>query len=382
MYKTYLFRMYPDTLQMAKLNSYMGTSRFIFNHYLGQKKKMYEENQENYSLRDMKKNLLELQGIYPWLKDVDSCILRTTLDDLDRAYTNFFNGAGFPRFKSKNHRDTYRTNCIRSSYKGKNYSNIKVDLEKGVIKLPKIDEIKIKGYRNLKKFDKKIINVTVSSCASKYYVSVLVEEEDIKDEYSLNNAVGIDLGVKNLVVTSDGIKYDAMSRITRLEKKIKGLNRWLSRTQKGSNNRKKIIGKIQRVNMKLRNMRKYYTHLITTTLVKENDLIVAEKLNVKDIIENSNTYLTKSITNSCLSEITRQIEYKSKWNNKRFIQIDTFYPSSQICSHCENRNKEVKDLSVREWECSECGFTNDRDINASINILLEGVKKYYKEQLN
>ena len=382
MYKAYKFRMYPTRDAQAKLNSFMGTSRFIYNYYLNERINRYKNEKLSYSLWDMKKDLKLLQEKYKWLKDVDGCLLRTTLDDLDRAYSNFFKDSGFPRFKSKNHHDTYRTVCIRSSHKDNNYSNIKVDLERRVIKLPKIEEIKIRGYRNLKLFDKKIINATISKEANKYYVSVLAEEEDTNNEFSLNGAVGLDLGIKNLVVTSDGIKYEAMKKINRFEKKIKGLNRWLSRTKKESNNRRKVIAKIQRVNMKLRNIRKYYTHLITTKLVRNHDLIVAEKLQVKEMIENSKTFLKKSIANSVFSEIIRQLKYKAKWNNKKFIQIDKYYPSSQECCHCGERNKELKDLSIREWECKSCGSLNDRDINASINILYEGVKKYYREQLS
>ena len=382
MYKAYKFRMYPTRDAQAKLNSFMGTSRFIYNYYLNERINRYKNEKLSYSLWDMKKDLKLLQEKYKWLKDVDGCLLRTTLDDLDRAYSNFFKDSGFPRFKSKNHHDTYRTVCIRSSHKDNNYSNIKVDLERRIIKLPKIEKIKIRGYRNLKSFDKKIINATISKEANKYYVSVLAEEEDMNNEFSLNGAVGLDLGIKNLVVTSDGIKYEAMKKINRFEKKIKGLNRWLSRTKKESNNRRKVIAKIQRVNMKLRNIRKYYTHLITTKLVRNHDLIVAEKLQVKEMIENSKTFLKKSIANSVFSEIIRQLKYKAKWNNKKFIQIDKYYPSSQECCHCGERNKELKDLSIREWECKSCGSLNDRDINASINILYEGVKKYYKEQFN
>lgn len=382
MYKAYKFRMYPTDEQKQKLNMFMGTSRFIYNYYLNEKINRYEKDKCNYNLRDMKSDLKVLQEKYEWLKEVDGCLLRTTLDDLDRAYSNFFNGFGYPKFKSKAHHDTYRTVCLRSSYKGHNYSNIKVDLEKRIIKLPKIDNIKIKGYRNLKSFDKKIINATISSEVDKYYVSVLVEEVDINSKFTLNSVVGIDLGVKNLVITSDGIKYEAMQNIKKYEKKLKGLNRWLSRTKKGSNNRRKVISKIQRVNMKLKNIRKYYTHLITSTLVKNNDLIVAEKLQVKEMIENSKKYLNKALTNSNLSEIIRQLKYKAELFNKKFIQIDTYYPSSQLCSHCGNRNKELKDLNIREWNCSECGNLNDRDINASINILMRGIEKYYKEQLN
>ena len=383
-YKAYKFRMYPNIEQIITLNKFLGSTRFIYNYFLNQKDKRYKELNINYNLKDMCSDLKLLYNDYPWLKEIDSCALRTALFNLDDAYTRFFKKqTEHPRFKNRNSKNSYRTNCIRSSYKDNNYSNIKVDLINRIIKLPKLDEITIKGYRRLYNFDdKRIINATISKVANKYYVSVLVEEDIEVKEYILRYAIGIDLGVKNIISTSDGIKYKAMSNIKRIEKKIKGLNRWLSRSKKGSNNRRKIINKIQRINEKLRNMRKYYIHLITTNIVKENDLIVTEDLKVKDMIINSNKNLNKLITNTSMSEIIRQLEYKTKWNNRILIKVDTYYPSSQICSTCGNINKELKDLMIREYKCSKCGNTIDRDINASINILFEGVTKYYKEQYN
>ena len=383
-YKAYKFRMYPNIEQIITLNKFLGSTRFIYNYFLNQKDKRYKELNINYKLKDMCSDLKLLYNDYPWLKEIDSCALRTTLFNLDDAYTRFFKKqTEHPRFKNRNSKNSYRTNCIRSSYKDNNYSNIKVDLINRTIKLPKLDEITIKGYRNLKDFsNKKIINATISKVANKYYVSVLVEEDIEVKDCILRYAIGIDLGVKNIISTSDGIKYKAMNNIKRIEKKLKGLNRWLSRSKKGSNNRRKIINKIQRINEKLRNMRKYYIHLITTNIVKENDLIVTEDLKVKDMIINSNKNLNKLITNTSMSEIIRQLEYKTKWSNKRLIKVDTYYPSSQICSTCGNINKDVKDLSIREYKCSKCGNIIDRDINASINILFEGITKYYKEQYN
>ena len=382
-YKAYKFRMYPNNEIKSKLNSFIGTSRFIYNYYLDKKDRYYNELKINYNIKDMKKDVKYLNNNYEWLKEVDSCILRTTIDDLDRSYTNFFEKrSNHPKYKSRNNHDTYRTVAIRSSYKGNDYCNIKVDLEKKIIKLPKLPNIKIRGYRNLKTFnDKKIINVTISKEANKYYASVLVEENIVERPFILNKAVGIDLGVKNLVITSDGIKYNAMKKIELYEKKIKGLNKWLSRCEKGSKNREKVKIKLQRVYQKLRNARKNYCNIITNEIVKENDLIVTETLSIKEMIENSQ-YKTfrKKIIDSSLNEIKREIRYKSKWQNKRLIELNKYYASSQICNHCGNKNKEIKDLSIREWECNNCYNINDRDINASLNIEYEGIIKYYKEQ--
>lgn len=177
-YKAYKFRMYPTKEQKEKINSHLGTSRFIYNHFLDKKNTLYSEKKENYQLNEMKKDLVLLQQEYLWLKEIDSCILRTTLDDLERSYNNFFQKRNaHPKFKSKNCRQSYRTICNRSSYKGNDYASIKIDLERRIIKLPKLDEIKIKGYRNLTNFPHKILNATISKEAGRYYVSICVEEE-------------------------------------------------------------------------------------------------------------------------------------------------------------------------------------------------------------
>lgn len=380
-YKAYKFKMYPTPTMKAKLNQSIGSSLFIYNYYLNKKDKMYNELGKNWSLKDMKANLVSLQNEYKWLKDADSCALRTSLEDLDNAYTHFFNKQGnHPRFKNKHAKNSYRTNCIRSSYKENNYANIKVDLEKRVIKLPKIGEIKIRGYRNLKEIDGRIINATITREGTRYYVSICVEENIDIPKFKLRNIIGIDLGVKNLVITSDGLKYKAMNAIKKYEKKIKGLNRWLVRCKKGSKNRLKVIAKLQAVYRKLRNTRKYYTHLITSTIVKENDIIITETLKVKDMIEKGKQGMSKYLSDSSLQEVIRQIEYKSKWNGKKLIKIPDYFASSQICNHCGTKNKEIKNLNIRKWECKKCNCTNDRDINASLNILEKGMFDYFKEQ--
>lgn len=377
MYKAYKFRMYPNNEQRNKLNSFIGTSRFIYNYYLDKKISMYKELKTTYSLKDMKKDLVPLQEEFEWLKDCDSCILRTSLEDLDSAYESFFKlNSGFPRFKSKRSRNSYRTNCIRSSYKNSSYSNIKIDLENHLIKLPKISNIKIRGYRNLKEFNKKIINATISKEAGRYYVSVLVEEDDLIKEDNVSGAIGLDLGVKDLVITSDGIKYNKMYFIERMEKRLKGLHKALSRSKKDSNNRNKLILKIQRLYLKTRNARKYYTHKITSQIVKENHFIFTEDLSVKDMLENSSHKLSHCIQNSAFRMILNELEYKCKWNKKIFIKINKYFPSSKICGRCGNKYEELE-LKERKWKCKYCGCNNDRDLNASMNILFEGIKMYY-----
>ena len=373
-YKAYKFRMYPTIEQEELINKSIGSNRFIYNYYLNKKQMLYKEYKVNYSLKDMKKDLKLVYSEYPWLKEVDSMSLRIALENLDVAYTNFFDKRSeLPKYKKKTINGSYTTSCIRSTYKDNNYANIKVDIQKRIIKLPKLKEVKIKGYRSLTCFPYKIVNATISKEASKYYVSVLAEE-NIKPLAITNNIVGIDLGVKDLVITSDGKKYTSLNLIQKYEDKIKGLNRWLSRCISGSKNRYKVRIKLQKVYQKMKNARKYYTDVITKRIIRENDYIISEDIKIKEMITNSTNKLSKYITSSSLSEIIRKLEYKSKWYGRTYLKVNTYYPSSQRCNVCGRINKEVKDLNIRKWKCKECGTEHDRDINASLNILEKGIE--------
>ena len=380
MIKAYKFRMYPNIEQQKKLNQFIGTSRFIYNYYNYQKQHLYKEEGKTYLLGEMKRDLINLQKEYTWLKEVDGSILRTTLDDLDSAYKRFYNKQnGYPKYKKKSINGSYRTPCLTSTYKNKTYSNIKIDLNNRMIKLPKINPIKIAGYRNLKKFPDKIYNATITKESNRYYVSLCVEEDVIVPKFEGRYAVGIDLGIKDIVVTSDGIKYKREQNIKKYEKKIKGLQRWITRCKVGSKNRYKVQIKLQRVYQKLKNARKYTLHKISKEIVENNDIIITEHLKIQNMTKNHK--LSKSIIDSSWSTLIEQLKYKTKWQNKKFYQIDTYYASSKICSVCGGNDERVKDLSIRKWTCKNCGNKHDRDINASINILYEGLKKYAKEQL-
>ncbi len=377
-YKAYKFRVYPNGKQMNIINKNIGSSRFVFNYYLDKKIKEYKNNNKSLSLKELKHDLVLLKNKYEWLKENDSMSLTNSLEDLDVSFTNFYERrGGFPKFKAKGIKDSYKTDMIRGTYKGKKYENITVDIIDKTIKLPKIGIVKMRGYRNLKEFNKDIKNVTISKEGEKYYASVCVKEEIVEKPFELSYALGIDLGVKDLVITSDGIKYKKLDT-KRVEKHIENLQRRLSRCEKRSIRRYKLKLKIKRLYMKLKNMRKYYIHEITKKLTDENDLIITESLKVKEILEEKK--ISKHIQNASFSEIIRVLKYKIEWKRKRLIQINTYYPSSQICHRCGNRNKEVKNLSIRKWECEICGSNHDRDINSSQNILFEGLRMYYKER--
>ena len=372
--KAYVFRMYPNESQISLIEKSFGCSRYIYNHFLGINANYI--NSYNYI-----KQLPDLTATNPWLKEVDSCLLRCSIFDLEDAYKRYnTNLGGKPKFKSKTKsRQAYRTNNTRSSYKCKDYNSIEIDLDNKLIKLPKLKYVSIRGYRNLKSINGRIINATVYKEAGKYYVSLCVEENAFIPNVVPTKIVGIDLGLKDLVITSNGETFGNQKYIKKYEKKIKGLNRWLARAKAGSKNRYKIKKKIQTAYKKLKNARKYLLHSISKELTDNNDIIVSENLKVKNMVQNR--HLAKSILDASWSELIRQLKYKCAWKNKRFYQVDTYYPSSQICSRCGHKESRVKNLSVRVWECPNCTNMNDRDLNASINIMFEGVKMYMEREL-
>ena len=377
-FKTYIFRLYPNLDQAKTLNSFLGTTRFIYNHYLNAK-----ENNPSLTFFEMKKDLPNLIREYPWLQEIDGCILRTAIDNLENSYKRYEKKLGNkPKFKKYSQIESYITNYLEGiTANHVKYQNIKVDLVNRTIKLPKISEIKIRGYRNLTSFDKKIINVTVKRVAGKYYANVLVSESIEVHSFTPSlNMVGIDLGVKTLMTTSDGEKIENIKgQLTRYERKLKGLNRGLARSQKGSKNREKIIIKIQKVNQKIRNAKKFYEHIMINKILKDNDVVFLEDLKTREMIENGSHGLAKFISNSNFSDIINKFKYKAKILGKKVYQVSTYFPSSQICFTCGTKNERVKDLSVRKWECPKCHSLNERDINASLNILVEGMKLYFKD---
>ena len=302
--------------------------------------------------------------------------LSTAIFDLEDAFKNFYKTKNYPRYKSKYKKNTYRTNYIKNTYKDKIYENIKIDMENKIITMPKLNQIKIRGYRKTKEIKGKIINATISKEINRYYVSVLYEKEKEDKKIIPSKVIGIDLGVKDLIITSYGEKYKNNKYITKYENKIKNLQKWLSKKEKGSKNYYKIKNKLKETYKKLKNARKYRVHKITKEIVKENDLIITEKIQTKKLIEKKE--ISKYISDACLSEIIRQLEYKSKWENKYFYQISTYYPSSQICNHCNEKNIDTKNLSIRTWTCKKCKCENDRDINAALNIMWEGIIKNKK----
>ena len=373
MYKAYKFRLYPNDNQKILINKTFGCTRFIYNHFLNKcKEKGFIK------AYDMCKELKELVLDYPFLKEVDSMALRCSIFNLEDSYKNYFSKrSAYPSFKNKFSKQSYRTNCITSVYKNKKYSNIKIDIKEKMIKVPKLGLVKIRGYRNLDELTDRIINITIEKeKTNKYYVSVITEkEEETPKKITPTSIVGIDLGIKDLVVTSDGEKYPNPKEINKREKRLKRMQRKLCRQVKGSNNYNKTKEKIARIHSKIKNSRKHNIITIANKIVKEHDIIVSEKLNVKKM--SSNHKLAKNILDAGFNKICELLKWKAKLLGKYYYQVDTYYPSSKICSHCDNKTEITNDLKVRMWECENCGNTNDRDINASINIMFEGIKIHF-----
>ena len=375
MYKTYKFRVYPNDEQKIFINKTFEITRYTYNYYLD---KMINNGyvKPYTNIQDYVDNL-KYEATF--LQEIDSVVIRRSLFNLDNAYQKMFNKqGGYPKFKSKYGRNSYNTVAVYSKYKNKEYCNIELNLQTRQIKLPKLKWVDIRGYRNTFSINGIIKNATISKeQTGKYYVSILYEIPDIDIIIRPRTIVGIDIGIKKLLTLSDGTNYDNNKYIDKYQKRIKRKQRELSRKVKGSNNYYKCKKELAILYSNLANSRKYYVHKITKNITDEYDIITCEKLTTKEmIIKGKENKLSTKINDATFSEIIRQLSYKVKFKGKNFYQINTYYPSSQICSRCDNQDKKYKDLNEREYKCIKCGQMLDRDFNASINIMFEGLKLY------
>lgn len=369
MIKSYKFRIYPTKEQQEKINKNIGCCRFVFNYYLSKRIKVYEQSKETFNYYSCARDLTQLkkQEDFKWLKDSESTSLQNSLSNLDAAFKNFFNSfsssrnVGYPKFKSKH-------NPVQSYTSTNNSGSIR--LVDNRIQLPKLGLVKIKLSNYV---DGKILSATVSKNKhNQYYCAINFDQYEFVPFEHTGCAIGIDLGLKDYVITSDGVKFDYPKFYVATQDKMAKLQRQLSRKSRGSKNSEKARIQLAKFSQHVVNQRKDFLHKLSTKLIRENDVICIETLKVANMLQNYK--LAKHIQDSSWGEFVNQLEYKALWHDRKLQKIGTYFASSQLCSCCGYKNLLIKDLSVRQWDCPECHTTHDRDVNAATNILNEGLR--------
>lgn len=357
--KGYKFRIYPTVKQREYFTQCFGCCRLLWNSMLADKIDYYNTHGENLTV-----SVTDYKERYPFLNDVDSLVLANELQNLNKAYKNFFRdkSVGFPKFKSKknNHR----------SFSTNNQKGTVEFVDNRWLKIPKSKKIGLIRCHQSQEIKGVVKTVTISQVPSgKYYVSCNVEIW-YQSLPKTDRVIGLDLGIKDLVIASDGDKFENPKTLQKHQEKLAKLQRQLAHKQKGSKNYEKTCIKLAREHEKIANIRKDTLHKITYKLISENQVIISEDLSVKNMMQNHN--LAGAIADVSWYELMRQLTYKADWNLRTYHKINTYYPSSQLCSCCGYKNEVVKNLAVRYWTCPNCGTYHDRDENAAINTRNRG----------
>ena len=362
MEKGFEYRIYPSQEQICLLARTFGCSRWVFNRFLEEKIKFFKETGKSLSYCKCSKMLTKIktQEDTAWLVEVEAAALQQSLRNLDRAFVNFSKrrkqGVGFPNFKKKKSRKTYRT------------PDAKI-VDDSHVWIPKVGLVKARISRPIQG---RIVSATIKQVPSgKYFIVFTCTDIPQPPKSKDGKAVGIDLGIKTLVTTSDGEKIEGVADTRKLDKKLAREQRKLSRKKKGSNNRKKQKIKVARVYEKITNKRKDHLHKVAAKLISENQVVCAETLNVEGMMKNH--HLAKSIAMQSFATILGFLEYKAKERGKIFVQVDRWFASSKTCHSCGVK-EDTLPLNIRSWQCKNCGARHDRDINAAKNILAEGIR--------
>ena len=359
--KAYKYRIYPNASQKEYFARVFGCVRFFYNRSLNDINEIYKKtgNFENITPASYKKE-------FEFLKEIDSLALCNAQLSRNAAFKAFFRKQNaFPRYKSKKNEQSYTTN---------NQGSVKFSDNNRYISIPKCSRIRIKKHRD---FKGEIKSITVSKTTDdKYYISLLVEE-NIKDVKTSGNSIGLDLGLKDFIVDSNGKKYKNHKYLTKSQAKLAKEQRKLSHMVKGSNNRNKQRIKVARLHKKINNERNDYLHKLSRRIIDENQIICIEDLKVKNMVKNHK--LARNIADASWSRFISMLIYKANWYGRVIIKVPSNYPSSQLCSCCHFQFPKTKDLKVRKWTCPQCGTVHDRDKNAAKNILSKGIEILTKD---
>lgn len=373
MLKVLKIRLYPNKTQEAQINKLLGCYRFVYNQCLNKKITSYEKDKTSESLKTLSHYFhgnLTKQVEYTWLNEQNTKVLKQSIIDMLDAYKHFFEQhTGFPKYKSKHDNKQSCRFPLEAISRCNNYNSKKISLAN-------IRDIKFRcsdKYINyLTKNKNGIKSATLSKLpCGQYYLSILIDGDLLKQVPQSQNTVGVDLGIKDFITTSEGETFENRHFKKSVSNRLKSLQRQLSRKQKGSNNKNKARLRLAKLNKRINDSKFNYLHEVTNTLINENQVICIEDLNVKGMVKNHK--LAESISEMNFGEFVRMLEYKASWYGRVVVKVDRFYPSSKTCNHCGYIKKDLK-LSERQWVCPVCGELIDRDYNAACNIMDKGIE--------